>query len=415
MVMKGNFILDREIFHSIQEELEAKLTEMGLKNAKKKIEKLEKSNDWIEDFSEKDLKLIVNAVCDLNSEMTKVKIEDEDDINYKYDDLRKKAFLLSLSSQVESIATVMKAAATFDFLEKDEEKKNKCVLKFTNSDIEETLIDLFGEMKYHRLRSRLKVLSRFSEFYGHEEDLGNWKTYSHPDKIYSVLGDIEENKIYTKDDLISLFEMTRNPQESIIPILIFEGAKFSKIEDLDEVRHIKKNDLLDGKLRLTGNGEGKTTEREIEIDSATERMIKQAAAQKLFIKDKGNYQRILNMVDSEYVLRPNIAGKIKSSDGEKNNKTISFRGAYDRIKNVKENTELEWSRIDFTPQGISNCGKIHYINRLVTEGMDVYDAIRETLKRFGEWKYSEDGRRDVSLPHNTQNVNRLFKLWELYK
>ena len=415
MVMKGNFILDREIFHSIQEELEAKLTEMGLKNAKKKIEKLKKSNDWIEDFSEKELKLIVNAVSDLNSKMTKVKIEDEDDINYKYDDLRKKAFLLSLSSQVESIATVMKAAATFDFLEKDEEKKNKCVLKFTNSDIEETLIDLFGEMKYHRLRSRLKVLSNFSEFYGHEESLGNWKTYSHPDKIYSVLGDIEENKIYTKDYLISLFQMTRNPQESIIPILIFEGAKFSKIEDLDEVRHIKKSDLLDGKLRLTGNGKGKTTERTIEIDNITHQMIKQAAAQKFFVKDKGNAQTILKMVDSDYVLRPNIAGKVKSSKDEKNNDTISFRGAYDRIKNVKKNTELEWSSIDFTPQGISNCGKIHYINRLVTEGMDIYDAVRETLKRFGEWRHSEDGRSDVSLPYNAQNVNRLFKLWELYK
>ena len=415
MVMKGNFILEKNIFHSIREELESKLAEKGLKNAEKKIEKLEKSCDWIEDFSEKDLKLIVNAVSDLDSEMTKVKIEDVEDIQYEYDDLKKKIFLLSLSNQVESIATVMQAAATFDFLEKIEEKKNKCVLKFTNSDIEGTLIDLFGEMKYHRLRSRLKVLSKFSEFYGHEEDLGNWKTYSHPDKIYSVLGDIEENKIYTKDYLISLFQMTRNPQESIVPILIFEGAKFSKIDDLDEVRHIKKSDLLNGKLKLTGNGEGKTTEREIEIDSITEQMIKQAASQKFFIKDKGNYQRVLNMVDSEYLLRPNIAGKIKSSKDETNSSVISFRGAYDRIKNVKKNTELEWSSIDFTPQGISNCGKIHYINRLVTEGMDVYDAIRETLKRFGEWKYSGGSRSDASLPYNTQNVNRLFKLWELYK
>ena len=98
-----------------------------------------------------------------------------------------------------------------------------------------------------------------------------------------------------------------------------------------------------------------------------------------------------------------------NSDSKEDERAITYRGAYDRMLNIRSLAESLGYERDLTISLVAKSGKINSINKYISSGMDRYDAIRKTLMRFGEWNKTGDYIEEKKLPSNRQLVNRLGK------
>ena len=197
-----------------------------------------------------------------------------------------------------------------------------------------------------------------------------------------------------------------NVQESIIPLLIFEGVSFSKVEERDELRCLKASDVRGNKIFIGG-----LNERILDIDDVVADALSKAINSEYLFKTVHNELNYVELEDNEYILRPAISSR-KRIDTSYDKDVMSFRGAYSRFHLCKEFVESTMYDIPFSPKILENFGKVYYVNKHLGEGIDVYDAIRKTLSRFGNWE--GDIEKNKSNVKNVQMVNRLKKIWDIY-
>lgn len=373
------------------------------------IERLKNDDNWSTYIDKKALKKISVALAGIDNAL-KIELVEHEDVDFEYCDSLKKLFLQDLSEVWVSDITLQAAISALQVIEEKERLFNKCVIKFTDTEIKASLATLLGDMKYHRLRNRINVISKLQSFYdGLVPMSANWADFKGQKVISEILGQEFQEHVLTKRDLVDLCSNMANVQESVIPILIFEGIRVSKVDDIDELRYLKKSDFLGNKLVIRGNGNKEP--REITLDSDVSDIIKQAIDQEYMLKMAKHEPSIVPLEETDYIIRKTISSR-RRVDTSYNDEIMSFRGVYSRFNACRNQMEALLYDIPFSPQSIATCGKVYYVNRYIAEGMDTIEAIRKTLVRFGVW-YG-DPEEDKQDAKNIQLVNRLKKVWSAY-
>lgn len=405
-MLKGKFLFNEDL---LANEASSSLPEEFDKHFKnnKKINFAELLNDtvWYEKYSVKELLEIIDVLDNMGL-FKGIEIEGYEELQFEYENLKKKIFLLNLSEIWVTKKNIDLAVDSLTGIQSMENKFGKCVRFFNNQEIVNSIIDLWEDREYYKLRSRLDVLSKYQKFYKEKrnpEDM--WKTYAKASELRKILADTDiEEDILTKGDLLNLSDNLTNAQDSVIPLLIFEGVKFSKLEDEDELRHILAEDLIDGnKLVIRGKNE-----RVIDLDNEVAQIVRDAINADYIITEKYGKQRYYEIQKTKYVVRRSIT----TSEEHLGEGVMRYRGVYSRIALCKDVFESLKYDIPFSPRSIEKFGKIHYVKKYIAEGNEVGDAIRLTLKRFGELKKGEDSKQKKE---NNHLSHQLRNYWEIYK
>lgn len=388
-----------------------KTIEKSLEDIKINIEDLNKlveSDEWLKLYKQEDLKHLIVRLSEID-ELIKIDFLDRK-LEYSNYDAMKKLFILDLSEKWESEISMSSAFNTMNKIDKLEEEFTKCVLNFTSEEMHQSIVDLFDEMKYHKLRYQINIITRFQTFYKNQIKMSEyWERFKDSDVLKNIVGEEARERILTRKDLIDLTKVVPNVQDSVIPLLIFEGVAFSKVDDKDEIRYLKHNDLKSDGLHIHGNGRSHTKTRVLDLSSEVAGIVKDAINQDFIEKKVRNEQTIIELQDTEYILRASVNSRKKMNTNEDEN-VLSYRGAYSRLTICKEYIESMLYDIPFSPKMIEQAGKVFYVNKFINEGHGELEAIAMTLKRFGNW-YKENGMRN---PQNSQQINRLRKVWNLY-
>lgn len=405
--MDAVFRLSNDIIDNDKVKLKKELRALGFEEDM--IERLKNDDNWSTYIDKKALKKISVALDGIDNAL-KIELVEHEDVDFEYCDSLKKLFLQYLSEVWVSDTTLHAAVSALQVIEEKEILFNKCVIEFSDTEIKASLATLLGDMKYHRLRNRINVISKLQFFYDGLVPMGaNWADFKGQKVISEILGQEFQEHVLTKRDLIDLCSHMSNVQESVIPILIFEGVRVSKVDDTDELRYLKKSDFLGNRLVIRGNG--KKEPREITLDSDVSDIIKQAIEQEYMLRMVKHEPSIVPLEETDYIIRKTTSSR-KRIDTSYDDEVMSFRGVYSRFNACRNQMEALLYDIPFSPQSIATCGKVYYVNRYIAEGMDIIEAIRKTVVRFGVW-YG-DPEEDKQDAKNIQLVNRLKKVWSAY-
>lgn len=389
-----------------ENKIEIKNSLAKLKVEESTLGEISNKTNWFEQVDTEALKKICVVTNDYNNVLV-IELQEREDLKYKFDDALKKLFILALSDTWSSEISISSVVNAFKIIENKEEEFNKGVMQFQESEIEESMIDLFGRSYYFRLRHGINIFSKLQTFYKDYINMtSSWETYKDQQRIEGIIGQEVKTDIVTKKDLLNLISSMPNVQESIIPLLIFEGVSFSKIEEMDELRYLKASDVRGNKIFIGG-----AYERIIDIDDEVADALSKAINAEYLFKTVQHEFKYVELEDSEYILRPTILSR-KRNDTSYDKDIMSFRGAYSRFLLCKDLIESTMYDVPFSPKILENFGKVYYVNKYLGEGIDVYDAIRKTLLRFGNWE--GDIEKSKSNVKNVQMVNRLKKIWDLH-
>ena len=402
--MLASFDFDYKKYEENKIEIKNRLAK--LKVEENTLGEISNKTNWFEKVDTEVLKKICVVTNDYNDILV-IEFQEREDLEYQFDDALKKLFILALSDTWSSEISISSVVNAFKIIENKEKEFNKSVMQFQESEIEESLIDLFGRSYYFRLRHGINIFSKLQTFYKDYINMtASWETYKDQQRIEGIIGQEVKRDIVTKKDLLHLISVMPNVQESIIPLLIFEGVSFSKIEEMDELRYLKTSDVRGNKVFIGG-----VNERVLDIDDDVAYALSKAINSEYLFKTVHNELNYVELEDNEYILRPAISSR-KRIDTSYDKDVMSFRGAYSRFHLCKEFVESTMYDIPFSPKILENFGKVYYVNKHLGEGIDVYDAIRKTLSRFGNWE--GDIEKNKSNVKNVQMVNRLKKIWDIY-
>ena len=393
-MLKGTFEINQKVIE---------IKEIGEKISNViSIEKFIENKNLFEDNSIEVMKKIA-VLMDEYGDIGEL-IVTERHIDFKYNDTMKKIFLLDLSEKWIAEISMNTAINALEEVSKYEDKFGKSVLDFDEEEIKYSIIDMFSGLMYHKLRSTVNIIARLQEFYKDlKESEYEWRAYGKVEALRKTLGGKISQDIVTKKDLLNLISVMPNAQESIIPLLIFEGVNFSKVEEMDELRYLKASDVQGNKIIIHGKNS-----RVLDIDNEVAEALEKAINAEYLFKTVQHELRYIELEDTEFILRPSILSR-KRKDTSYDMSVMSFRGVYSRFSLCREQIESTMYDVPFSPKAIENFGKVYYVTRYIADGLDMYEAIRKTLKRFGTWRYG--GENENVTPHNVQLVNRLKNLW----
>lgn len=333
---------------------------------------------------------------DMNGEM----------ITFDFGDSAKKLFLRNLSEIWETESSLNYAYKVMSWVSGVERDYGKPIYLMNTQEVGDIIPVIFDDVSYYGMRFRVKVFMELQNYYekyitADLTDFG-WVSYFKSDKFRDLFA---LDAAITKDELVDLFNITKNAQDGIIPLLLFEGINLSRVEEKDEIRYIKQEDIGQNEVRITHN---ENNQRVIDVDDDTQKALAQVIAQKFILTNKFGREEVETLDKSEYLLR---AVSKKKSTGE----PLTYRGAYSRLARCFENYETNISHKSINPKTIKTSGQYHYINKYMDEGYTMQEAMRMTLKRFGEWLHLEDESKEAGHMANRQKMNRLKKKWEVYR
>lgn len=333
----------------------------------------------------------------------------DDYIYFQQDDIMKKIFLAERSRVWAYDTTVIMAVSHFLEVDDFEDAHNVSILDFNDRQIKETIIGLYKGHRLQLLYSKVRILATYSRSYkGQAARL--WDYYKTPSVLAELMGSSQtiSDKLITKENLVNLYRDNPNPQFAIIPILIFEGVRFSTVDEVDELRFIRNEDVYQHGIFLRSGGTS-AKGRFLELDKDVIKMVKTAMRQKEFY---GNIRRNDKAVFEEtgYLLKP--AG----SRLQKN--PMSYSGVRIRYQEFEENAAMVYGCDQMGTIILQNCGKVHHIRRQVDSGVELNDALIKTLERYNDYEYFGDGDGKSSHTINESNrtrLNRLRTVWITYK
>lgn len=408
-MMFGSFVLDKEKYVEKEEELLMRLSNSRDPVSVSSLRGLVGGGDedWFSLEKVDTLKSIVVIMEDYN--MLRIEIKDLD-VRFTFDDSLKKLFILQMSEEFESKATLNSAIQSLVRVNGLESDLGKSFKDFDEKEMARFITKNSNEMMYHKIRNNAYILGKFQDFYKKYFEYNfSWKEFSKNNKLTEVLDGEVRDYIVTKKDLVSLTNKMYNLQESIIPLLIFEGVLLSKIEEDDELRYLKGEDVKENKIVIRNRDQ--SVKREIEIDKDIADTIALAYETMYNMKVAKHVTYMIELEDTPYVVRPTINAKKKKHNVDVD--AISFRGAFDRVKKCRTQFELDLFDVDFTPTKIKSFGKIHYVEKYLSEGLDLTMACRKTLMRFGDWRGEDLSTAQEAV--NVQSVMRLKNIYKVYK
>ena len=278
-----------------------------------------------------------------------------------------------IKSESISYETAKNYARILNFANEYEEKRNKDLCEFSFEEIEEILFD-FKSNNRNTIESYGRIISSYLNWCiakGKSEVnlLGKLK----PDDFAKYL--TNEETYYTDKQLRRWEEQCANYQDAVIPRLLFIGVGGKQ---LSEIRNLKKGDIdtVNYKLKLTNtleaDKEGRPvvfSERYIDLDEYTLKLLEGAIAQKIYRKrngvinqtDSNNIRPHTDLVNNDYVIRPSIT---KTDNW---NRPADRHVVYRRLQTIEEFLGLE----NFTAKRIQRSGMIYYAKQIVGEEKEV--------------------------------------------
>lgn len=196
----------------------------------------------------------------------------------------------------------------------------------------------------------------------------------------------EQDSLYmSKNELDAIVFSLINAQDAFIIKALFEGIQGKK---LHELINLKKEDIL--KVEETGflnlmNSDN--SERKIKIEEDTLKLAKIAMSENEYYKKNGevdysdNVKDRLDLVDSEYVLRPSVTNNGK--------KMLTHYSVYNRLEMVKELEEFHEYKDSLTTKNIVRSGMIYEAKKYLDKGysldLEVIEKICEKFNMKYKW------------------------------
>ena len=393
-----------------------------------------KDGDWTSELSNAELAklgaIITKERLDKEINLEAITQEELDyDIEFDYDVNRtqKVIFLSYLSDIWETYYTVLVAGRFLKEIEYYELEVGKQFIEFNEDEAIETIKSLGGRNSFFGLKNKLRIAREYFEFYMNEFGLTQkdnfWKKYGSIKGLADLIDTEQKENNITREDLLNLFDKMTNPQQAIVPILIFEGLTFSR-EDKDEIRFLKKQDVKRDGVFVRAHTEGKdgqgfshSVDRFVEMDKEIiDRLLISIQSDSIIRQNRsiGGKQGIdiLPLKETEYVLRSS-KGRRESGSGD----VASYGGTYERLRYCY--VQLQSLGFDIETSSskyMASCGKSYYITRYMSEGLTEKEAVIKTLKRFGEWNYdpNRDHQKEVNNTTNISRINRLIRSYPIY-
>lgn len=330
--------------------------------------------------------------------------------SFVYNDVYKKVFLAELGEDWELVNALSRAFDAMQGVEKFEKKFGRDLLDFNTEQVVEVIKYINDDMKYYRTKFQVNVFARYEKFWGDkynfEEGGKNWESHNSKKAIMAIFGKSVKKELITLEQLQHIYSMSMNPQNAILPILIFLGVKLADKEEVDEVRKLKIEDVHKDKIIVREPTDPSKINRIIPINNTIYQMIFLAANQQFAFKNFSGTITTFPYVESEYVIKPINVKTKRNPDKKVDDGAITYRGAYERMLNLRSQAESLEYDLEFTVSHIVRCGKVASINQAMEEGYDIYDAVRKALMLFGEWKTTGDYVEEKKLQTNRQLVNR---------
>ncbi|HFK1543418.1 TPA: hypothetical protein ACGXM3_005240 [Bacillus cereus] len=182
------------------------------------------------------------------------------------------------------------------------------------------------------------------------------------DKIEEYLDkEREENMIFPKEEIMSIANEAENPQDGVILALIFDGV--SNKNEFEELINLSEDDIdFDDKVI-------KLEDREVPMSEDTYTLVKGAINEPKYSSTSGDVSREYKLAESEFVLR-----------GLRNNKQIKWQNISQRIIRLSE--QSGWEKT-LTATNVAYSGQLYMAEQLISQGMDIEQAIGVIIKRFG--------------------------------
>ena len=327
--------------------------------------------------------------------------------------------IVALSSEWKLKEGLLKATKAFETISKYEMKNQKPAFDFTPSEIKESVADILSKKKkIYSTRFIVKTIVEYSRLFN-KDTMKDWEHYLTVGNL-ADLGGFQESRVnIKKQDLINLFDSQDDPQTFIIPLLLFEGVRLNRGQDIDEIRGLTKSAVGNNSIfipattdEVDSEGFRYSIDRQIEVGEEVAKRVKMASNQTGVYRKQRFTQIFLPLLKTKYVLRPVEMKNNVDTD------TLSYVGVGGRLKKCKEAAELIYDSVDeFTSKYIINCGKAYYISLYMKQGDGEKEAIIKTLKRFGEWNSKEDEavdeRHKLECRHKS-NVTRITRLKKTY-
>ncbi|UUV99374.1 hypothetical protein [Vagococcus luciliae] len=359
-------------------------------------------------------KILKELAVELDKEIVKYNEENiifeildmnDNEIIFTYGDSSKKVFLSNLSELWETESSLNYAYRVLDWVEEVESISNKPIYMANKNEVTDIIPVVFNDTSYYGMRFRVKVFMEIQlfleEFIKVELNSLGWEIYFKSDRFRNIF--LVDEPI-TKEELLKLFNISKNAQNGIIPLLIFEGLTFSRIEEKDEIRYLKELNIKNNEIKIEKED---NNSRIIHIDNEIRHAISNVIHEKYILQNRFGHEDIKMLNKSEYLL------KVAKNNGTNNN-ILTYRGAYSRLSHCFDTYQINISHKTINPKIIKLSGQYHYINKYISEGFTQQEAMRRTLKRFGEWVFLKDVKKEPSHMSNRQKMNRLKKKWEVY-
>lgn len=325
---------------------------------------------------------------------------------FEVDDLRKKLFLFVNSIQWNTLNTLTKAINALAYIEETELEMEKSVLNFDNEEVIQAIVNLY-QGRGLSLRSTVQAVSIASR-YSSSFDGGSKKSWRYNQSLASISklmgSDQTISDSLVEEYIHSYFKEDANPQYSIVPLLIFEGVKLSTIDEEDELRYIREEDIYENGIFLK-SGNPNSEGRFIELDKDVVRMVQEALHQEFYfgVMKRAQNPRFRN---TGYLIKP-----VELSDVFSN---LSYHGVSKRYREFQNYLE-EKTGEKVTARTLTDYGKVRAVNQFSELGNDERTSIVKSLQRFGEFDYYLAGgiynRKNI----DETNETRIFRLKNLRK
>ena len=238
---------------------------------------ISEDGEWAVSLTDKELSTL-GALVRKNDLENQIEVNFENiDVNFEINRASKMIFLTYISNVWESERSFEYAKATLVEIELFEEKYGRSSIDFNGKEVIDTINGLGDRTNFYGLKFKIKVLKEYFDFYSKELGLkskdNKWAQYYSSRKLSEILDTEERSVDLTRKNLVDLFNSMTNPQQGIIPLLVFEGLNFSKTDEVDEVRNLKIKDVHSEGIfvpsttdEVDGRGFRLSVDREIEVE-----------------------------------------------------------------------------------------------------------------------------------------------------
>ena len=332
------------------------------------------------------IKMVYEKGIEDNFELKLLDIEGEEleDSDFEYDNFRKKAFLfLTKYNSIEKLPVFdKKVIANQKLVEKYEKSFGKNVLEFSNLEQDQMILGLYDDTKaYYTVKT--SIVRNLVEYERLMTSNRSWRRFIHVSEFMKVLSEEKSVSVIKRDELYRLFNYISSPQSAIIQVLLFEGVKMSKHDDLEEMRFLKDCDLYEDRLDI--RNEANEIVRSISIEKDTYELIKDAINFEGYFTHSKSGTPVEITFYGDYILKRSLSnGRLLGRKDVNMDDPISYRTCVKRSNDCRE--ELETMGIDYnmSPRDIRDAGKLHYANKLLDEGLDLKEVAKIVGERFGD-------------------------------